>query len=146
MGFCCGSANTRMAKELNLQAKQGSTAKTIRKQSKDAQDELCAKLKESNELYTDTTFPAVHRSIQGTSKDLSRMDDINRFSSEWRRARDFSSAKVSGNEPALFKGGIDPNDIKQGMLGDCYFVASLATLAEWPDRVKRIFVSDKTNV
>ena len=96
-------------------------------------------------MFTDTEFPAVHRSIQGTSKDLSRMDDIKRFSSEWRRARDFSSAKVSGNEPELFKGGIDPNDIKQGMLGDCYFVASLATLAEWPERVKKIFVSDKTN-
>jgi calpain-15 len=43
----------------------------------------------------------------------------------------------------LFKNGIDPNDIKQGMLGDCYFVAALATLAEWPDRVKKIFVSSK---
>ena len=96
-------------------------------------------------MYTDTEFPAAHRSIQGTSKDLSRMADIKRFSTEWKRARDFSSAKVSGSEPELFKGGIDPNDIKQGMLGDCYFVASLATLAEWPDRVKRIFVSDKTN-
>lgn len=32
------------------------------------------------------------------------------------------------------------------MLGDCYFVASLATLAEWPDRVKKCFVSDKANV
>jgi hypothetical protein len=31
------------------------------------------------------------------------------------------------------------------MLGDCYFVAALATLAEWPDRVKKIFVSDKSN-
>lgn len=102
-------------------------------------------MKSTNQMFTDTDFPANHRSIQGTSKDLSRMDDIKRFSSEWRRARDFSSAKVSGNEPELFKGGIDPNDIKQGMLGDCYFVASLATLAEWPDRVKKIFVSDKTN-
>ena len=145
MGFCCGSATTRQNKELSLQARQGCTAKTIRKQSKEAQEELIKKLKEANEMFTDTDFPAKHKSIQGTSKDLSRMDDIKRFSSEWKRARDFSSAKVSGNEPELFKGGIDPNDIKQGMLGDCYFVASLATLAEWPDRVKRIFVSDATN-
>jgi len=73
------------------------------------------------------------------------MTDIKRFSTEWKRAKDFNSAKVAGGEPDLFKGGIDPTDIKQGMLGDCYFVAALATLAEWPERVKKIFVAEKTN-
>ena len=96
-------------------------------------------------MFTDTEFPAAHRSIQGTSKDLTTMPNIKRFSSEWRRAKDFTSAKAAGGEPDLFKGGIDPTDIKQGMLGDCYFVAALATLAEWPDRVKRLFVSDVSN-
>jgi len=49
--------------ELSLQARQGSTAKTIRKQSKAANEVLIAKLKESNEMFTDTDFPAAHRSI-----------------------------------------------------------------------------------
>jgi hypothetical protein len=41
------------------------------------------------------------------------MADIKRFSApEWVRARDFASAKVKGGEPELFKGGIDPGDIK----------------------------------
>jgi hypothetical protein len=40
------------------------------------------------------------------------MTDIKRFCNEWRRAKDFQSAKVAGGEPELFKGGIDPNDIK----------------------------------
>jgi hypothetical protein len=40
------------------------------------------------------------------------MADIKRFSSEWRRARDFQSAKIAGGEPELFKGGIDPTDVK----------------------------------
>jgi hypothetical protein len=40
------------------------------------------------------------------------MVDIKRFSTEWKRARDFTSTKVAGGELALFKGGIDPNDIK----------------------------------
>jgi calpain-15 len=73
------------------------------------------------------------------------MPNIKRFSSEWRIARDFTSALAAGGEPDLFKGGIDPNDIKQGMLGDCYFVAALATLAEWPERVEKLFVSKTTN-
>ena len=71
------------------------------------------------------------------------MDDITRFCHEWRRATEWLSA--SSMEPELLKDGIDPNDIKQGMLGDCYFVAALATLAEWPDRVRKLFVSDTTN-
>ena len=71
------------------------------------------------------------------------MDDIVRFCDHWRRATEFPSAKT--NIPELFKNGIDPNDIKQGMLGDCYFVAALATLAEWPDRVTKLFVSSKRN-
>ena len=71
------------------------------------------------------------------------MDDILRFCNEWRRATDFPSART--NTPELFKGGIDPNDIKQGMLGDCYYVAALATLAEWEKRVKKIYVSTKVN-
>jgi len=71
------------------------------------------------------------------------MDDITRFCNEWRRATDFPSARSS--VPELFKGGIDPNDIKQGMLGDCYFVAALATLAEWPDRVRKIYTTTKAN-
>ena len=71
------------------------------------------------------------------------MDDISRFCHEWRRATDWPSARSM--VPELFKDGIDPNDIKQGMLGDCYFVAALATLAEWPDRVRKIFVTTKAN-
>ena len=30
------------------------------------------------------------------------------------------------------------------MLGDCYFVAALATLAEWPKRVEKIFITAKS--
>ena len=38
------------------------------------------------------------------------MDDITRFCDGWCRATEFPSAKTS--VPELFKGGIDPNDIK----------------------------------
>ena len=96
-------------------------------------------LNKRNEVFTDNSFPPKMESIQGTSKDPSKMNDITRFCDGWKRATDFPSAQT--NIPKLFVGGISPNDIKQGMLGDCYFVASLATLAEWPERVEKIFVS-----
>ncbi len=40
---------------------------------------------------------------------------------------------------------IDPNDIKQGLCGDCYFLSGLSSLAEAPDRIKRVFITDQVN-
>jgi calpain-15 len=40
----------------------------------------------------------------------------------------------------LFEGKIEPNDIKQGQLGDCYLLTALACLAEYPERIKKLFV------
>ncbi|CAI2386063.1 unnamed protein product [Moneuplotes crassus] len=39
----------------------------------------------------------------------------------------------------LFSEGIDPCDIKQGILGNCYFLSALSALAEFPAEIKKIF-------
>jgi calpain-15 len=96
-----------------------------------------------DDVFTDHEFPPTMESILGTSRDSSKMDDINRFCNEWTRASDFPSA--DDYAPEIFREGISPNDIKQGMLGDCYFVAALASLAEWPHRIERIFASTRAN-
>lgn len=43
--------------------------------------------------------------------------------------------------PKLFQGKIEPNDIKQGDVGDCYFMAGLAALAENPQRIVKLFLT-----
>ena len=40
---------------------------------------------------------------------------------------------------------IDCDDIVQGSLGDCYFLSSLSSLAELPQRIRKLFISKKVN-
>lgn len=53
--------------------------------------------------------------------------------SAWRRPEEFLGADVQ-----LFH-GIDPVDIAQGRLGNCWFVCALSSLAEFPELVEHLF-------
>ena len=45
----------------------------------------------------------------------------------------------------VFEGDIEPNDIKQGSLGDCYFLSSLSVISERPNRISNLFVTKEVN-
>ena len=51
-------------------------------------------------------------------------------------------SEIWKGEIELFSNGIEPNDINQGFLGNCYFLASLSALAEFPTRVSEIFYQE----
>ena len=45
----------------------------------------------------------------------------------------------------MFVDKTNPQDIIQGALGDCYFLAGLAALAERPDRIWDLFLLHEKN-
>jgi len=56
---------------------------------------------------------------------------------EWRRPSQFAK---NGEVYKLFEGEIEPSDIKQGALGDCWFMCALSSIAEFQELVKALFV------
>ena len=43
------------------------------------------------------------------------------------------------DDPVMVEGTIEPADIQQGNVGDCYFLASISSIAEKPERIRMIF-------
>eukprot|EP00435_Cladocopium_sp_Y103_P021928 s2105_g5.t1 len=58
----------------------------------------------------------------------------------WKRPEDFCKGSFQ-----IFSNDILPSDIKQGALGDCWFLAALAAVAEDPDLIRRLFGDTKVN-
>ena len=92
----------------------------------------------------DNDFPANAESIvnpnDATDGALSGIGKV-----VWRRPKDIPALLDKDGKPHLFHGKIEPNDIKQGMLGDCYFLSALAALSEKPDRIRDMFLDEDTN-
>jgi len=49
------------------------------------------------------------------------------------------------NETEVFYKVIEPADVVQGQLGDCWFLCAVASLAERPALIERLFKVDKMN-
>jgi len=81
------------------------------------------------QLFTDHFFPPTTHSIQGDNRQSLSTETIT-----WKRPREFAKGT-----PLLFKDSIDPRDIKQGVLGDCWFLGAVSALAESPQFIQRLF-------
>lgn len=67
------------------------------------------------------------------------IQDFRKMDIEWKRANDHRPGAQ------VFVDGIQQTDIKQGALGNCYFLASVAAIAEFPRLVAARFYTRTTN-
>jgi hypothetical protein len=59
---------------------------------------------------------------------------------KWKRIQD-----VYPNNTLWGTKGVRPDDLQQGSIGDCWFVAACAAVAEVPSRIQKMFLTDHTN-
>lgn len=62
---------------------------------------------------------------------------------DWVRAQDLYQFK--GKRPQLFEGEIEPADLCQGAVGDCWLVAAFACASEFPDTIRHMFLTKEYN-
>lgn len=99
-------------------------------------EQIVAQMKQNNvENFIDPHFPPKDNSLYNVVKDSYPFD----FAVHWRRPHEFME------NPVVFENDVDPNDIKQGQLGDCWFLSALSSLAERPGMVKRLFITQEYN-
>lgn len=84
--------------------------------------------------YTDTSFEG--------AKAIGKEGGANL---DWVRAADLVSDGGKGGKPFLFEAGIDPADLCQGAVGDCWLVAALASAAEHDASIRNCFITPEYN-
>lgn len=64
---------------------------------------------------------------------------------EWVRATEIPELNDDEGHLQIFAQNIEPIDIRQGGLDDCYFLSVLSVLAETSERIRKLFISDQVN-
>lgn len=82
----------------------------------------------ANQPWTDPDFGPADESLYRQGETEGKFGEV-----VWRRVSEITPNAV------LFKDGIDPGDINQGELGDCYFLSVISSMADDPAEVKRLF-------
>jgi calpain-15 len=62
---------------------------------------------------------------------------------DWIRAEHLHAFK--GKRPQLFEGEIEPDDLCQGAVGDCWLVAAFACASEFPHVIRHMLLTKEYN-
>ena len=104
-------------------------------------------VKDEGTKYVDKSFPADRQSLIEDWNEAEVQEYVEDWSKyTWIRASEIEGLndKVEG-KLQIFKDKIEPGDIKQGGLGDCYFLSVLSVLSEHPDRIMKLFLNTEVN-
>ncbi|XP_067008228.2 calpain-A [Anabrus simplex] len=82
---------------------------------------------EEGQLFEDPDFPADTTSLSYTNPDDEELESI-----VWLRPHELSE------DPQMFVDGISRSDVKQGILGDCWFLSACASIATRPDLIEKV--------
>ena len=103
-------------------------------------DEILASCEEDKQ-WTDEVFPPLNASICPAQD----WNEETYGDYEWVRATKVPCLTDDEGDLQIFVDDPTPNDIKQGALGDCYFLSSMSVLAEFPERIKSMFLTTEIN-
>jgi calpain-15 len=88
--------------------------------------------------YLDTEFPTndAHYFFDGGDNETGSSMVGHAGRDDWYRINEFSSSlSLFGTEH------IRPKDIRQGEIGNCWFLSSITALAEYPGRIESTFLN-----
>lgn len=89
---------------------------------------------QGSEDYTDDDFTADATSLYWETYGEPVFGGTN---THWVRAKDaFPTHSLFGHH------GVGPDDVRQGAIGNCYFMSAAAALAEVPGRLEKIFLNN----
>jgi hypothetical protein len=97
------------------------------------ESETLINFKHSANKFMDSSFPTDMTSLFWKYEGKKSMDAENTYKTinAWK-----TPAELDGAKPSLWGSkGIRPAAINQGNLGDCWWLASMAAIAEWDDRI-----------
>ena len=90
--------------------------------------------------FSDTSFAHTSKDVFAWA-DAKETDTVSSSNIVWKRASDvFSDHTLFGSN------GVTPQDMRQGAIGNCWFVSAASALSEVPGRVEKLFLNANNEV
>jgi calpain-15 len=92
-----------------------------------------AAFKKTKKQYADPDFPPTRDSLSKSWTAMPVRVKMTWSNFQWKRIDEICQAPIKVSDL------IEPTDILQGELGDCYFLSALSAIAEFPHRIQKLF-------